>query len=86
MILILRCLVGRASNPQNIARERFLFFLLSIFPDEVGLHVKSFPCLTRRKGLQDDFSKWPPNASISTNVGYYTNYCFSVAFYCDKLE
>ena len=41
--------------------------------------------LNRGKGLQDEYSKWPPNASIYTNI-LYKLYCFSVAFYCDKLE
>ena len=55
-------------DPKKKCKKTFLVFLISISPDEV--HVKSFSKFDRGKGLQDEFSKWSPNASICTNVLY----------------
>ena len=48
---------------------------------------KFFPNLTSEKGLQDEFSKLMAAKCVNLHqLIYDTNYCFSVAFYCDKLE
>ena len=54
-------------DPKKIASKRFWSFW-SVYP-LMGVSTV-FSNLTRGMDLQDEFSKWPPNASICTNVLY----------------